>query len=186
MTSLLDRAQLIGGEELTAPEGLGDPDAVGELDADPAPGRAASRRRPRIGRKSTAAKAPAKTQRSGGKFVSRAAQVKLLREELEAYAKLAALTWSVTDEHCAGVLNETSGQIAESLSSLLGRSDWLMERFQTTTMLADVVKLGHALLPLGRAVFAHHLTARPEPEEVSQRESVTTVYEPWRPEVVTA
>jgi hypothetical protein len=193
MTALLDRAELTDPAAGELPE-LGEPGAVGELDADPEPGRRPRRRRGLLAgavagrsssRKSAASKATASTQkRAGGKFVSRAKQVEQMRDEVDAYLKMAALTWSMRDPECATVLNDSSAQIAESLAGLLGRSDWLMERFQQTTMLADVVKLLHALAPLARSVFSHHLAGRGDIQEgAPERESSATVYEPWRPTV---
>jgi hypothetical protein len=192
MTALLERVRFLGGnggtDQLDAPElpdlDLG-PDA---LEPDPQP--AAETRSRRTARAAASKETAAKQPRTGGKFVSSAKAKKDMADELESYAKLVALTWSMSDEHCAGVLNETSTAIAADLANLLSRSEWVMEKFQTTSLLADCMKLLHHAWPLIRAVYAHHIAGRPseQDQEEEQVEPVTVVdpnaYGPWRPSIV--
>lgn len=190
MTALLDRVKFIGGngggDQGDAPE-LPPLDLGPEgLDPDPQPDPGTRSRR---AAKSSASAATAATQkRAGGKFVSPAKAQADLADELESYVKMMALTWSLTDEHCAGVLNDTSKAIAGDLAKLLGRSEWVMEKFQTTSLLADCMKLLHHAWPLLRAVYAHHVAGRPTEQEEEQHDPVTFVdpnaYGPWRPTVV--
>jgi hypothetical protein len=158
------------------------PDA---LDPDPQP--AAETRSRRAGKQPEAPKPAAKQPRAGGKFVSSKAQVKDLADELDSYAKMLALTWSLSDEHCAGVLNETSAAICADIAALAGRSEWVMEKFRTTSLLGDCFKLLHHLWPLLRAINAHHGTGRMPEQEDHEHEPVTVVdpgqYGPWRPQV---
>jgi len=196
MTALLERVKFIGGNsggeqlgdelpELGTPNG----DGAAQLDPDPEPDKKA-RRRPR--NEGPAAAKPARSStsstRNAGKFTSRATVQRQMSDELNAYAKMVALTWSMTDPECAGVLNEQSTAIAESLASLCARSDWLVERFQTTTMLADVIKLLHAALPLGRAVYVHHVAGRGQGDDEQGAHDAVSVadpsYAPYEPYAV--
>lgn len=194
MTALLERVRFLGGngggDQGDAPElpalDLG-PDAL-EPDPQPAP-----ETRSRRASRSAASSATAATQkRTGGKFVSPAKIQQDIADEIDSYLKMIALTWSLTDEHCAGALNETSAAIAGDLAKLAARSEWVMEKFQTTSLLADIMKTLHHLWPLLRAVYAHHLSGRgvDQEEEVAPYEPVTVVdpntYGPWRPQVVPA
>lgn len=193
MTALLERVKFLGGnggnDEPDAPTlpdlDLG-PDAL-EPDPQPAP-ETRSRRASRVAASKETA---AKQSRTGGKFVSSAKLKKDMADEIESYAKMMALTWSLSDEHCAGVLNDTSSAIAADLANLLSRSEWVMEKFQTTSLLADCMKLLHHAWPLLRAVYQHHVAGRPseqDQEEEQQHEPITLVdpnaYGPWRPTVV--
>lgn len=193
MTALLERAKLVfsGGEEVPA-LGIEDPAAagaepgelgeqLGELDADPEPGRKTRRRSRAAASKATAAK----QTRAGGKFTSKATVQKSMAEEIEAMARFVALTWSVSDEHCAAVLNETSASISRDLAALLARSDYLVEKWQATTLFADVVRLGGSSLPLLRAVWAHHFAGRRQEQEGEDYEPVAVGqperYAPYQP-----
>ena len=189
MEALLSRVKFIGGntggetpEELP-PLDLG-PEA---LDPDPQP--APETRSRKTARAAASAATAAKQPRGGGRFVSPKQAQKDLADELTSYAKLAALTWSLSDEHCAGVLNETSEAICADLAALAGRSEWVMERFRSTSMLADCMKLLHHAWPLLRAVYAHHVAGRRAEQEGQDDdyEPVTVVdpnsYGPWRPPV---
>lgn len=187
MTVLLDRAKLTGesGTDPEQPEQLG-ADVI-ELDADPTPGRR-SRRRARPA--AAAASSPrTKQPRTGGKFTSRDQVQKGIADEINMYAKMLALTWSMSDPECAGVLNDTSANIARDLAALAARSDWIVERFETTSLFADIAKVLHSALPLLKAVFAHHVAGRRDQDEgegVGERVTVATdygapSYAPYRP-----
>lgn len=195
MTALLERVKFLTGTEAEVPEldtTAAGGDGADTFDPDPAPGakaRRATGAAPAAPKKSAASRATAATQkRTGGKFVSKTAIQTQMAEEIEAYAKMLALTWSMTDEHCAAVLNDTSATIARDLAALAARSEWIVERFQTTSLLADCFKALHSLLPLLRAVYTHHIATRGEqPEEEMDRVTVAddglNGYAPWRPSV---
>lgn len=124
--------------------------SLSEMDQDPEPGRKATTTRKRR-----------TTRRAGSSSTSSArsrtpAQVKKdLVDELTMYAKMFALGWSVRCPVCGGTLDEQSAAIADSTAALIARSDWLLAKVATTTMLADVVKLLHALWPVARAMQQH-------------------------------
>jgi hypothetical protein len=192
MTALLERVKFLGGnggsDEPDAPP-LPDLDLGPEaLDPDPQP--APETRSRRTARAAASKETAAKQPRGGGKFVSTAKIKKDMADEIESYAKMIALTWSLSDEHCAGVLNDTSAAIAADLANLASRSDWVMEKFQTTSLFADCMKTLHHLWPLIRAVYSHHISGRPseQDQEEELHEPVTVVdpnaYGPWRPTVV--
>src|SRR5512137_2568972 len=132
-TGLLDRVRFLGGnggtpelEPETAelpPLDLG-PDA---LEPDPQPAPSTRRKSKPEASAATAAKQP----RAGGKFVSTSKQKQDLADEINMWLKMLAGMWSISDEPCAGVLNETSAVIAADLAQLGARSEWVMEQFRT-------------------------------------------------------
>lgn len=178
MTALLERVKFIGGNG--GGEGPNDeplpgmpeqPEAGPALDADPEPDKKA-RRRPRNTGPAAGRPAGRAAPRNAGKFTSRATMVKNMADELDAYAKALALAWSMSDPVCAPVLSEQSRAIADSLAALLGRSDWVMQRFEQTTVLADSFRLLSASLPVLRAVYVHHVAERGR-EEGDGHDAVT-------------
>lgn len=174
--SLLDRAKLTGDAPAPEPAELEQPGEVIELDRDPEPGRRARR----AGRRQAAAAsnpAPRKQARAGGKFTSRDQIQKGIADEIEMYSRMLALTWSMTDPECATVLSDSSAKIATELAALCARSEWIVEHFQTTSLFGDIAKLLHALLPLGRAVFAHHIAGRRGEEDPGEVDRVTVATE---------
>lgn len=195
MTALLDRVKFIGGREGS---GGGEPEPAPELPAldlgpdalAPDPQPAPETRSRKAARSAASAATAAKQPRGGGRFVSSRQQQKDLADELESYAKMLALTWSLTDETCASVLNETSAAICADLAALGARSEWVMEKFRSTSLLADCMKLLHHAWPLIRVVYQHHVSGRREHDEQreeKEHEPVTVVdpnaYGPWRPQV---
>lgn len=187
MTALLEAVRFTDGPDVDQLGGDQLGDALPELDRDPEPGKAA-RKRPRA-RSEASKTTSARQTRTGGRFTSKKAVQTGIADEIEMYAKMIALTWSMSDEECSGVLNATSRSIADSMAALAVRSEWIVERFDTTTLFADIFKLLHALMPLGRAVMAHgHLTRRTdEQDEGGERVTVATDftggsgYAPFRP-----
>lgn len=185
MSALLERARLTGGSTVE-PEPVDQLGAdVIELDRDPEPGRR-TRRRGR-GEQPAASSSPRKPARSGGKFTSAEQVRKGIEDEINMYAKMVALSWSMSDPECAGVLNDSSANIARDLAALAARSEWIVERFATTSLFADVAKLLHSLLPVARAVYTHHVAGRraEEPDDTEGVERVTVAtdyaYSPFRP-----
>lgn len=187
MTSLLERVRFLGGDgsgqEAAEPETQELPPL---LDQDPEPASAV-RAKPRNTRPAAARPAStSRTPRNGGKFQSKAAVEKGVADELNMWLKLMAGMWSLSDEHCAGVLNETSEQIAADMAKLASRSDWLMERFETTSLLADLGKAMVHLAPLVRAMWQHHgPSARRAEQEEETHDAIPVMdpnaYGPWRP-----
>lgn len=184
MTTILDRAKLTGGSvaEPGPAEPLGD---VIELDRDPEPGRR-SRRRPRAEQPAAASSSPRRARSTSSSTPSRDAVRKGIQDEINMYAKMIALSWSMTDPECAGVLNETSGNIARDLANLASRSEWIVERFETTSLFADIAKCLHSLLPLLKVIYVHHVAGRgrdqdDQGEGEGERVTVATEYRPYQP-----
>lgn len=155
--------------------------ALSELDQDPEPGRKTPARR---GRRTTTRRPAA----GGGQPKQRtAAQVrKDLTDELEMYAKMGALAYSVRCQQCAGPLDAQSRAIAESLAAMIARSEWLLAQVSRTTLLADIFKLLHALYPFGRALFDHgsHVHEHDQAEGGTGGTDWNAYdrYQPYRPE----
>lgn len=129
---------------------------LGELDPDPPPGRKTRSR--------------SSTRRGGAssKTTTTAQAKRQISDEIETYAKMTALAWSIRDEHCGAVLNATSKGIADSLASLVIRSDYLVDKFTTGTLFLDIAKFVHEVAPLVGAVWTHHIVRKTvdEPEPV--------------------
>lgn len=146
MPSILDR--LMNGDNDTdntveIDDGFPD-DLRDEVVPDPAPGRPSKGRAAR----------PAPVSR---RPVSAAAR-KRVTDEIDAYIKMAALAWSIRDQHCGPVLNDQSRAIAESLAELISRNPALVQWVETSGVLTDWAKLAMAVGPVVSAFRAHHVT----------------------------
>jgi hypothetical protein len=192
MQGLLERVRFLGGDggAKQEPEGLEQaPDDLGPLlDQDPEPSPAV--RKPRNAGPRASVSARPRATRNGGKFVSKAQVQKDLADELNMWLKIWAGMWSLSDEHCAGVLNETSAVIADDFAKLAARSDWIMDKFETTSLLGDIGKTLVHSAPLIRAMWSHHgpgARAARLQEEEGEVDAVpvvdTSQYGPWRPQV---
>lgn len=191
--TLLERIKTVATGQPAGSDALTEPTAeLPELaegfDRDPEPSPAA--RKPE--RKAAASRATAAKQtRVGGKFVSTKAQTAAVSDEIDMMLKMLAMTWSLSDEHCGGALNDTSTAIAADLARLVGRSEWLMERVTTGGLLLDIIKFLSTSMPFVRAVWAHHGPGSrlAEHEEEAQYEEVHVApdrYAPFRPNIATA
>lgn len=103
---------------------------------------------------------PGKTKAAPVAKVS-ASQKKAVKVEIMVYAKLAALTFSARDPHCAAVFEAQSEQIADSITDLLARYPGVLDKFQQTGMIGDWLKLFMAVAPVANAVIAHHIIKDP-------------------------
>lgn len=163
------------------------PTPVPGLDPDPAPADA-TRSRKEARKSASSASTAAKQPRAGGKFVSTDAQKKQVAAELDTMLKLLAFTWSMSDEECAGVLNDTSARIAADLGALVCRSEWLREKITEAGLLTDIIKFLTGVSPLLKTIWAHHLSPAARMGEVADDATATipTVdpiqYGPWRPQ----
>lgn len=194
MTGLLERVRFLGGDG-----GSPNPDeptvelpplAEG-FDRDPEPTPEA--RKP--ARSAASSATAARQKRTGGKFVSSKAAVKDVADEIEMWLKTGAFAWSLSDEECGAVLNDTSAVIAADLAKLASRSDWVMERITTGGVIGDVVTLLIHAKPLIHAVMAHHGPAarRARAEQEAEEYDAVTVgatdpdrYAPFRPNIAVA
>lgn len=192
MTALLERVRFLGGNgpnEQEPSEPL--PELAEGFDRDPEPS-AEVRKSPRKERPAATSSPRAARPRVGGKFVSPADAQKKIADELEMYIKLGAAAWSVADEECAGALNETSALIAADFAKLAARSEWVMEKLQTTSLLGDLVTATLHARPFLQAVYRHHWSrdARARRAMGTEESYDTAViaepvdpyaYGPWRP-----
>lgn len=184
MVAILDRVKFISGDDEPELPELPELEGAETLDPDPQPGRKTRRKPKRETSRATAARQP----RTGGRFTSSKAQRAQVADEIHVYLKLFAATWSISDEHCGGVLNDQARDIAAQTATLIARSEWLMSRFSTTTLLADCIKLLHAVMPVGRALMHHgHLPFGARPDEGEELSGVPahagdwSRYAPFRP-----
>lgn len=194
MTTLLERVKFLGGN--TGGEAGSDDTAILEplfegFDRDPQP-TAAIRKEAKLAPIKTTGRQP----RTGGKFVSNKQLQGQVADEVDMLLKLLAMTWSLSDEECAPVLNECSTAIAADAARLLARSDWLMEHVVTGGLIADSIRFLVTCMPVLRTVWAHHgpgaRRARQEQEDydavsVDQPAAVhPDRYAPFRPNIATA
>ena len=127
------------------------------LTADPEPGKTTARTR----RKATMKAAPAPR---ASVPVSRSVAVKELSEELQVYGGMAALTISMRgDEVCAAVVSQQSKAIADATAVLIARSERMLSIMHGGGLLADLVRLAQALLPVVKVVRSHHARRGEEP-----------------------
>jgi len=196
MTALLERIGIFPRENGTA--GIDEPTTeLPELspgfdrDPEPAPEVRKPAKSAASSAKSAASSATsAKQKRTGGRFVSTRAQQGQVADEIDMMLKLLAMTWSLSDDHCAPVLNEHSAAIAADLARLVSRSDWLMEHVTTGGLFMDIIKLSATVAPVVKAIWAHHrpgVNRADVPEE--EYEGVTVApdrFAPYRPNIATA
>jgi hypothetical protein len=128
----------------------------GQLAADPTPGR------PKRTGRAAAAKPTGKPKGTTASTAGRPAMAAELAEELEMYGGLLALSWSVRDPVCAPVLSQQSHEIAVSLAVLISRSERLLAVMHGGGLLADLVRLAHALAPVVIVFRGHHMTRTQE------------------------
>lgn len=94
-----------------------------------------------------------------------AAVRKRVTDELDAYVKMAALAWSIRDDHCGPVLNDQSRAIAEAIAELISRNPAMVAWVETSGVIGDWVKLWMAIAPVVSAVRQHHIVRRDQGEE---------------------
>jgi hypothetical protein len=127
----------------------GDPEL---LDPDPEPGR--QRRRTSAPReRSTTRRRPAAA--AGSKTVTPQKVRDEIRDELTVYLTLAAATWGLSCEVCGDTAEQQVPKIAASMTDMIVRSDYLVEQFHKTSMLADLFKVLHATAPIVKAAAQH-------------------------------
>lgn len=119
---------------------------------DPEPGQSGR------GRKTVAKRAPAVVT------PSKAATKKLadeLGEDLAGLIELAAITWGLTDDCCAPVLDENAEPIARAITACLAKKPRLLAAFAQadivswTLLLSTLYKAFH---PVGKAIYRNHIS----------------------------
>lgn len=138
-----------------------------EIVPDPTPGKSRSAR-------------PARATSPARPAVSAAAKKKVTLE-LDAYIKMAALAWSIKDQHCGPVLNEQSRAIAESIAELISRNPALVQWVETSGMLTDWAKLAMAIGPVVSAFRQHHIVRSVQDDEGGDDAPDYSRYAAYRP-----
>lgn len=150
MAGLLDKLRTPTPDDELAPEFSSEfPD---EFVRDPVPGKP--------GRKPAMATPPAaagKATRAPRKPAVASVR-KQVADELHAYISLAAMTWSLRDQHCGGVLDDNARKMADALAELIARNPKLVEWIHTSGLVGDWMKLIIVFTPLVSAIRDHHIT----------------------------
>lgn len=76
---------------------------------------------------------------------------------------VSASAWAMTDPRCAGVLADTSPDVAAKLTPVICQSQAAVKWFRQATSVTMWMDLLIALTPLASAVHAHHLARPAEP-----------------------
>ncbi len=156
--SLLDKLQM---RSESIPEN--DP----ELTQDPEPGE-----KPARGRRSpTKAKATPAAPRKATPAVSRMA--KEVAEDLASLLEGTAAVWGMSDQCCAPILEQQAKPIAEALTGILARNPRLLAKFADTDIVSYTLQaaaLGRALLPVGKAVYANHVSKAVDDDQEAHRD----------------
>ncbi len=123
------------------------------FDEDPAPGKPA---------KAPLTKAPRKLARrtgtAGRKRASpRSSAVQGATKDVQTAVEMIAFMWGMSGDPCAQVLDENAKHITEAVMKILSRNPELLERLQDSGILWDCLGLGAALMPVGKAVYKHHV-----------------------------
>lgn len=90
------------------------------------------------------------------------AQEREVKDEVAATLEMFALAWSIPDPHCGIVLHENSEKIASALTQCLRRNPRLLAYMRSSGWFGDYLKLFMVTLPVGRAIWAHHVAPAPE------------------------
>lgn len=129
-----------------------------DLDKDPEPTAARTTR----ARRATPAKAagnrgkvPART--ASGRIMSKAQMQSKVREEVAMYLSLMAGGWELRDPICSqAATQERIDVIADRITSMIARSDSLLEMATKTGIIGDIVALASAAFPIIREVWRAH------------------------------
>jgi hypothetical protein len=150
MPGLLDKLRTPTPDDDLGPEfSNGFPD---EFDKDPVPGKPG--RKPAM---AAPAKAAGQSTRAPRKPAAASVR-KQVADELHAYISLAAMTWSLRDPHCGGVLDDNARKMADALAELIARNPKLVEWIHTSGLVGDWMKLFMVFTPLVSAIRDHHIT----------------------------
>lgn len=123
-----------------------------EIEQDPTPSKSA-----RSARSSTSSTTPPKPAK-GTRKPATAAIRKQVADELHTYLEMAAMTWGLRDDYCAGALSESSQEIAERLADIIAPNPKLVEWLHTSGLVGDWLKLLMAVKPVVSAIRDHHIT----------------------------
>lgn len=150
-----------------------DPDAaalIGQpssgLEADPEPAPPARRRRTPGSNVGNQGKVRARNAK--GQIMSKTAMIAKVEEELYLYFSLFVGAWELRDPDCASVMYspasipgtkdqvERMALVVQRVTSLIARSDSLLEKAANTGIIGEIALLCHALWPVGKAIYRAH------------------------------
>lgn len=129
------------------------------LDADPQPGKPKRRttRRARARQEEEPAPAPARrTSTPRRPKISQAALIKDIADEIETYIMMGCAAWSMTDEHCSGVVSEQAHALAVGAATLVARNERMVSMFHAGTLIGDLGKFLVPAFTIAKAIYAHH------------------------------
>lgn len=124
-----------------------------QFDEDPAPGKPAKTPLTKTPRKLTKPRGSARGRRPS----QRSAVVREASADVQTAVEMIAFMWGMSGDPCAQVLDENSKNISAAVMKILSRNPALLERLQDSGILWDCVGLGAALMPVGKAVYKHHV-----------------------------
>lgn len=135
------------------PEGITNP--IEEVIEDPKPApKPRSKRIPR-----SVPKEPVADPKPAPK-IGRPSKSDLEREvagELQALLMLGSMLWTQIDQECGPVLNTQSKAIGDALAAVLANNPRLLAKFKDATGMGDYIKLAVAIMPVAKAISAHHI-----------------------------
>lgn len=86
-------------------------------------------------------------------------------EDVNAGLKLVAMMWAAQDPICAGVLNEQSTAIAESLADLISQSARMRKMLANGIGIGKILPLLMATMPVITTVRLHHMGPREDEQQ---------------------
>lgn len=128
-----------------------------DLDKDPEPTAARTTRTRRAPAKAAGnrGKVPART--ASGRIMSKAQMQSKVRDEVGMYLSLMAGGWELRDPICSqAATQERIDTIADRITSMIARSDSLLEMATKTGIIGDIVALISAAFPIVREVWRAH------------------------------
>ena len=129
-----------------------DPDSGIEFARDPVPNERPPRK---AGRKA----APVPAARKPVTSVARLSRE--VAEDLATLIEVGATAWGLTDDCCAPVLEMQAKPIADALTSILARNPRVLMALaesDVAVLTIQVIALGKALTPVGKAVYHNHIS----------------------------
>lgn len=102
--------------------------------------------------------------------------------EIEMYADFMALPLVMRDPVCGQALADQAKPIAKAIAKILSRYPDLAHKFVASGAIGDWLALGMAVMPVGKAIYAHHIA--PQPQEEHRHDDGTQLppgFDPFRP-----
>lgn len=103
---------------------------------------------------------------------SMAKLTKQVADDLATLIEIGATVWGLTDDCCAPVLEEQARPTADALVSILSRNPRMLMAFANSDMAVmsvQVIALGKALAPVGKAVYRNHISKSTDDDDDQER-----------------